>query len=160
MSGSAAGPCSQAPPSCHAEAAGGGLPGESLGHVRQGLPQGRGVDSGGGDGLPGNLVLPGLDALRIAHSGLQGVLDGLGFRLGLLDQGLELAQLPDFRFHFVDAHCVGLLVYSAGTPAAVVVRAVASSASHSLYRSALIRDLGVRLQRLPVSELFSFVPLL
>ena len=34
-----------------------------------------------------------------------------GERLGLLDQVLELAQLPALHFQFVGAHCVYLLLY-------------------------------------------------
>ena len=37
-------------------------------------------------------ILPGLDGLRIAHSGLYRVLDGLRLCLGLVDQGLQLPQ--------------------------------------------------------------------
>lgn len=55
------------------------------------------------------ILFPSVSGLRIAHVSLDRILDGLGFCLGFLDQGLELAQLPAFGFQFVHAHCVFLL---------------------------------------------------
>ena len=63
----------------------------------------------------------------------------------------------DFRGAF--GSCRPVPSYVVGTPAAVVIGLSDLWSATFPYRSALIRDLGVRLQRLPVSELFSFVPL-
>lgn len=45
--------------------------------------------------------------------------DALSLRLGLLNEALELAQLPDFHFQFSGAHGVDLLYLLGTTPAAV-----------------------------------------
>lgn len=99
------------PFSCHAEAADGGFSCERFGHVRHCLSQGAGVDSGGLYRSPGHPVFPSPQFLRIAHVGLDRVLDGLGLLLGFLDQGLQLAQLPDLAFEFVIAHGMYLLLF-------------------------------------------------
>lgn len=62
------------------------------------------------------ILYPGLDSLRIAHSGLYRVLDGLRLCLGLLDQVLELAQLPALHFQFVGTHTLYLLIYFSFCP--------------------------------------------
>lgn len=56
---------------------GGDFPGESLGHIRKGLAERRGVDSGGFHSLLGHLVLPGPQLLGVAHVGLNRILDRL-----------------------------------------------------------------------------------
>lgn len=95
-------------PSRHAEAARGGLTGESGGNVRQGFLERRGVNSDAFYGFPRYLVLPGPQFLRVAHVGLDRVPDSVGLLLGLVNEGLELAQLPDFAFNLIDTHCAFL----------------------------------------------------
>ena len=98
----------------HTEPAGGCGVGEALRHVREGLAEGHRVNPGSGDGFPGDLILPGLDGLTIPHSGLDGVFQGFRLRLGLVNQGLQLAQLPRLGFQFVDTHGVFLLISCGG----------------------------------------------
>lgn len=97
---------SQAYFSRHTEAAGCCGLGEPLAQFRGGLSQGGGIQPGRCDGLPCYPVFPGpqLFGPLFGHAGLDGVLDGFGFGGGLFNQGLELAQLPDFAFHFVNTH--------------------------------------------------------
>ena len=45
-----------------------------------------------------------MQLLRGAHNGLYGVPDGLRLPLGLLDEGLELPQLPDLALDLADTH--------------------------------------------------------
>ena len=98
-------------PSCYGEAAYGGFFGEPLRHIRQGLFERAGVDSGAGHALPCDFILPGGHALRSAHSGLDCVPNGIGLRLCFVDQGLELPQLPALAFQFIDTHCAFLLQF-------------------------------------------------
>ena len=107
--------------SCHAEAAGGGLTGEAGRHIGQSLLQSRGIQPGAGDGPPGDLILAGQHLLAVAHRGLDGVPDGLGLCLGLLDEVLDLAQFPGFGLDLVDAHGLYLLVFWK-LPAAVGIK--------------------------------------
>ena len=98
-------------PSGHAEPPDGGFFGERCGHLRQGLAQGGGVDTGACDGLPCDFVLSGGDGLCVPHGGLERVFQGLGLLLGFLDQGLELAQLPGLTLHFLATHTFSSLSY-------------------------------------------------
>lgn len=87
--------------SCYAEAAGGCGLGEPLHHIGQSRLEGLAVQPGGRDRFPGDLVLTGPQLLRIAHVGLDSVLDGLGLGGGFLNEGLELPQLPDLALDLV-----------------------------------------------------------
>ena len=82
---------------CQHKAAGGAGTGEALRHLRQGLSQSRGVQPGGRDGLPGDLISPGPKLLPLAHVGLELVLDLLEDACaGLLDELVQfISSNPD-----------------------------------------------------------------
>ena len=69
---------------CHGKAAAGGLSGEPSGNLGEGRSEGLAVQSGGGHGFPGNLILPRPKLLRFANVGFESVLDCFGFGLCLL----------------------------------------------------------------------------
>lgn len=89
----------------------------------------------------------------IPYLGLDGVLDGLRLCGGLLNQGLQLAQLPDLVLDFLNAHGVFSFRFVWG-PTDHLPGSCLPKGSHGIWISALGRfrpgRLGYRFSRPPV----------